>query len=77
MPQEMHDCRGHNISGHVSDWSDVQLPGKLSLAISVSDLEVEDAILAMASKIGLGRLHSKTREEIQGLIIKSKLEKAA
>lgn len=68
---EPKDClgfRGMILGGEKRTWQDIPYPEKLGLALTVLNLEEESAIDSLVSQLGLGRLHSSTKEELERLI---------
>lgn len=65
-PKKAISFRGLTIAGNQRSWQDVSYPEKLDLACTA--LADDDPYTAMAAKIGLSRLHQKTREELKALL---------
>ena len=70
--------RGLNVSGEQRDWRDVPYPEKLSLAQEIVNTQTDqDKAILMSTRIGLGRLHQTTREELEMLLATVEARQAA
>ena len=72
-PVEILTFRGTVINGQERSWQNVPYPERLGLALEILSLRnVTDRVVAMANKIGLGRLHQSTRKELEELLEEAK-----
>lgn len=76
-PQQLIEYRGLTVNGQPRSWNDVPYPEKLSLAYAIRAQNPLNGAEAMATKIGFGRLHSTTRDELEKLLKAANEEKAA
>ena len=60
--------RGLSVDGVERDWSDVPYPEKLGLARTIREQGADDPVRAMAQSLGMGRLGSVLRAELQSLL---------
>jgi hypothetical protein len=60
--------RGLSFGAVERDWSDVPYPEKLGLARTLLEQGSDDPVRAMAQTLGIGRLGSALRAELQGLL---------
>ncbi len=69
-PQKVVGYRGKLLGGVERDWADVPYAEKLGLAHEVAaTLSGEDALAALAARIGIGRLSRQLREELEELLL--------